>query len=181
MPIPQYTRLRAYDTKTDFNNDQSEAIFRELSNNQVINGILLESISLIAGDNYTPHKLEREIKGWFIARAKSAPLQLLSGTIAPFSASATLVGTSTEFLTELVVGERIHIGPSGGGETRTVSAIASDTSLTVSTAFGASGGDPDPQKYVPIIIFDKQDDNTQSKNTLCLNCNVPLTVDIWVF
>jgi hypothetical protein len=54
----------------------------------------------------------------------------LTGTADP-TASTTLVGSGTLFLTELVVGDRITIN----AETRTVTAIASDTSLTVSTAF----------------------------------------------
>ncbi len=54
----------------------------------------------------------------------------LTGTADP-TASTTLVGTSTLFTTELVIGDRITIN----AETRTVTAIASATSLTVDTAF----------------------------------------------
>ena len=55
---------------------------------------------------------------------------VLTGTADP-TGITTLVGSGTLFLTELVVGDRITIN----GETRTVSAIATNTSLTVSTAF----------------------------------------------
>ena len=54
----------------------------------------------------------------------------LAGTANP-TASTTLVGTNTLFNTELAVGDVITIN----NETRTVTAIASATSLTVNTAF----------------------------------------------
>lgn len=54
----------------------------------------------------------------------------LTGTADP-TASTTLVGTNTLFSTELVIGDRITVN----AETRTVTAIASNTSLTVDTAF----------------------------------------------
>ena len=64
--------------------------------------------------------------GRVTATASSA----LTGTADP-TVSATLVGTGTLFTTELVVGDRITVN----AETRTVTAIASATSLTVDTAF----------------------------------------------
>jgi hypothetical protein len=54
----------------------------------------------------------------------------LTGTADP-AVSTTLPGTNTLFLTELVPGDRITIN----AETRTVTAIASNTSLTVDSAF----------------------------------------------
>lgn len=54
----------------------------------------------------------------------------LTGTADP-TASTTLVGSGTLFLTELVIGDRITVN----AETRTVTAIATNTSLTVDTAF----------------------------------------------
>lgn len=54
----------------------------------------------------------------------------LTGTANP-TASTTLIGTNTLFKTELVVGELITIN----NETRTVTAIASNLSLTVNIAF----------------------------------------------
>ena len=63
-------------------------------------------------------------------RFTGAVSSTLTGTADP-TASTTLVGTGTLFLTQLVVGDRITVN----AETRTVAAIASNTSLTVDTAF----------------------------------------------
>ena len=58
----------------------------------------------------------------------------LTGTVAKTATSATLVGTGTLFTTELSVGQVISV-PGTAAELRVVTAIASDTSLTVSAAF----------------------------------------------
>ncbi|MDO8620284.1 MAG: hypothetical protein Q7R64_02970 [bacterium] len=63
-------------------------------------------------------------------RFTGGPTSTLTGTADP-TASATLIGTGTLFLSELVPGDRITIN----GETRSVLAIASNTNLTVSPAF----------------------------------------------
>jgi hypothetical protein len=64
----------------------------------------------------------------------------LTGTVTKEASSTTLVGSGTAFLSELTVGQVIKV-PGTANEYRTVSAIASDTSLTVSAAFenNASG------------------------------------------
>ena len=64
---------------------------------------------------------------------------VLTGTIDP-AASTTVTGVSTLFTTELVVGDRITVT----GETRTVTAIASTTSLTVDVAFSDNANDTTP-------------------------------------
>ena len=63
----------------------------------------------------------------------------LTGTVAK-NATATLTGTSTAFLTELSIGQVISV-PGTSAEKRVVVAIASNTSLTVSSpfTFSASG------------------------------------------
>lgn len=58
----------------------------------------------------------------------------LSGTVAKTAASSTLTGTATTFLSEVGLGDRITI-PGGASETRTVVAVATDTSLTVDSDF----------------------------------------------
>lgn len=64
----------------------------------------------------------------------------LTGTVAKTASSATLTGTGTAFSTELSVGQMISV-PGTAAEVRVVTAIASDTSLTVNSAFAntASG------------------------------------------
>ena len=61
----------------------------------------------------------------------------LTGTVAKTSSSATLTGTSTKFLTEVNIGDYITV-PGTSNETKEVTAIASDTSLTVASAYSNS-------------------------------------------
>ena len=75
----------------------------------------------------------------------------LTGSIDP-TASTTVTGVNTSFLSEVSIGDEIVVS----GETKTVSNIASDTSLTVSNAFSDNGNDtsPDcnPTALVDVII-----------------------------
>lgn len=59
----------------------------------------------------------------------------LTGTVSKSAASATVTGTSTAFLDELGIGDRVEIPGGGDPEARTVIAIVSDTSLTVDRGF----------------------------------------------
>lgn len=61
----------------------------------------------------------------------------LTGTVAKTAASATLTGTGTAFTTELSVGQVISV-PGTAAEWRVVTAIASNTSLTVNSSFANS-------------------------------------------
>lgn len=69
-------------------------------------------------------------------RLKGSATSVITGSIDP-TASTSVTGVSTLFTTELVVGDRITVS----GETRTVTAIASATSLTVDTAFSDNAND----------------------------------------
>ena len=75
----------------------------------------------------------------------------LTGTIDP-AASVTVPGVNTVFSTEVGVGDEIVVS----SETRTVSKITSDTSLTVTSAFSNNANDttPDcnPEAKVDVII-----------------------------
>jgi len=88
--------------------------------------------------------------GLYIKLVKSDIFKL-TGTIDP-AASTTVPGVGTLFLTEVVVGDEITVT----GETRTVSAIASNTSLTVTSAFSNNANDttPDcsPKSRVDVIL-----------------------------
>ena len=88
--------------------------------------------------------------GLYIKLTKSSVFTL-TGTIDP-AASTTVPGVGTLFLTEVVVGDEITVT----GETRTVSAIASNTSLTVTSAFSNNANDttPDcsPKSRVDVIL-----------------------------
>tara|TARA_R110002051_G_scaffold38091_1_gene81100 strand:- start:1385 stop:3991 length:2607 start_codon:yes stop_codon:yes gene_type:complete len=69
--------------------------------------------------------------------------EVLTGSIDP-AASTTVPGVGTLFLSELAIGDLITVS----GETRQVTAIASNTSLTVGTAFSNNANDTSPEKYV---------------------------------
>mgnify|MGYP005636130647 CR=1 FL=1 len=68
--------------------------------------------------------------------ALTAGTGVLTGSIDP-AASTTVTGVGTLFTSELAVGDQITVS----GETRTISAIASNTSLTVSAAFSNNAND----------------------------------------
>ena len=72
-------------------------------------------------------------------RSTGKATAVLTGSIDP-AASTTVTGVDTLFTTELVIGDRITVT----GQTRTVTAIASDTSLTVDTAFSDNANDTSP-------------------------------------
>jgi hypothetical protein len=59
----------------------------------------------------------------------------LTGTVAKTEGSATVTGTSTRFLSELTIGDRIEVPGDEWNYIRGVVAIASDTSLTVESPF----------------------------------------------
>jgi hypothetical protein len=58
----------------------------------------------------------------------------LTGTVSK-NGTTTVTGSSTTFLSQLIAGDVIRIPGGGGTEDRTIAAIASDTSLTVTAAF----------------------------------------------
>jgi hypothetical protein len=74
-------------------------------------------------------------------RVTGSSTSVLTGSIDP-TASTSVTGVSTLFLSELTIGDRIIIS----GETRTVTAIASNTALTVDTAFTDNANDTAPDR-----------------------------------
>jgi len=74
----------------------------------------------------------------------------LTGSIDP-TASTTVVGVGTKFLTELSVGDEIVVS----SETRIVTAIATDLSLTVSVATTNTSNDatPDCNPVAPVDVI----------------------------
>ena len=81
------------------------------------------------------------------------PLVPLTGTIDP-TASVSVTGVNTLFLTELEVGDRILVT----GLTRIVATIVSNTSLTVTQAFTDVDNDTSPEKYASVYDFFKMID-----------------------
>ena len=90
--------------------------------------------------------------GLYIKLTKS-DVFTLTGSINPGNSTTTVPGTNTLFLSEVVVGDEIVVT----GETKTVTAIASNTSLTVNTTFTtdlATDSTPDcsPKSRVDVIL-----------------------------
>ncbi len=118
-------------------NSPTPLIFGDFANDYVnINGRLGVGTSPLL-------KLDVAGSGRFTGSATS----VLTGSIDP-TASTTVTGVGTLFSTELVVGDRITVS----GESRTVTAIASDTSLTVDTAFTDTADDVSPDKLAAIFV-----------------------------
>ena len=93
---------------------------------------------------------ESEEFGLYIKLTKTTTTTL-TGSIDP-AASTTVPGSGTAFLSEVAIGDELVVS----GETRIVTAIASDTSLTVDDAFSDNSNDtsPDinPVAHVDIIL-----------------------------
>jgi len=87
--------------------------------------------------------------GLYIKLTKGT-LFTLTGSIDP-TASTTVTGSGTAFLSELSIGDEIVVS----SETRIVSAIASDTSLTVSIATTNTANDtsPDCNPIAPVDVI----------------------------
>ena len=87
--------------------------------------------------------------GMYIKLTKTTTTTL-TGSIDP-AASTTVTGSGTAFLSEVSVGDELVVS----GETRIVSAIASDTSLTVTLAFSDNSNDatPDINPVAPIDVI----------------------------
>ena len=113
-----------------------------------------KSLALAVGTSVTLKDISFSNKsgefGLFIKLGKPAVFTL-TGTIDP-AASVTVPGVNTLFLSEIAIGDEIIVT----GQTRTVTAIASNTSLTVSAAFSNNSNDttPDcsPKPNVDVII-----------------------------
>jgi hypothetical protein len=73
----------------------------------------------------------------------------MTGTATPI-ASTTLTGTGTAFLTEIIPGDIITVG----AQSRAVTAVASDTSLTVGVAFSPAGAAVPTVQRAPLIARD---------------------------
>ena len=87
--------------------------------------------------------------GLYIKLTKTT-LFTLTGSIDP-AASVIVPGSGTAFLSEVSIGDEIIVS----GETRIVTAIASNTSLTVSIAFSNNSNDatPDCNPVAPVDVI----------------------------
>jgi hypothetical protein len=134
-----------------YNLDASSAT---VSNELRIGGILQGSTSTLAAQfNGT-----LDVSG--STRVRGSSNTVLTGSINPI-ASTTLTGVGTLFLSELQVGDRITVS----GETRTVTAIASNTSLTVDVPTTDTANDTSPDRLPAALIVK----NSSNVNTLVIS------------
>lgn len=95
---------------------------------------------------------ESEEFGLYIKLTKTTTITL-TGSINPGNSTTTVPGSGTAFLSEVAIGDELVVT----SETKIVTAIASDTSLTVDSTFSddiATDSSPDinPVAHVDIII-----------------------------
>jgi len=107
----------------------------------------------------------RQVKG-------SANNTHITGNINP-TASATVSGVSTVFTTQAKVGDKLVVS----GETRTITAIASDTSLTVDVALTDTADDASPEIH-PAAFVVTDDSNgidliVDTDGKIGVNCATP--------
>jgi hypothetical protein len=121
------------------------AIFLARTSGNAVNLTLNDQGNLGIGTAAASPSLKMEVAGSM--RLTGPATSVLTGTIDPI-ASTTVTGVGTKFLNELVVGDRITVT----GETRTVTAIASDLSLTVDSAFSDNANDTSPDKLAVIFV-----------------------------
>lgn len=87
-------------------------------------------------------------------RLRGVAPRVLTGTIDP-TASTSVVGVGTLFLTELIPGDKIVVN----GETRQVETITDDTNLTVTVAFTNTDNDISPTKVFAIQAWADSNNN----------------------
>lgn len=90
----------------------------------------------------------------------------LTGTVSKTASSTTVTGSSTLFTSELSVGQMISV-PGTAAEPRVVTAIASDTSLTVQTAFANSASGQTAARLNNGIVF-----RTPGVYAICANASL---------
>lgn len=95
------------------------------------------------GSQMTPAQLVQSSSSLIRANGTS----VISGSVDP-TASASVTGVNTYFTTELQVGDRITVS----GETRTITAIASNTSLTVAAPFSDNANDTSVDRLPAALV-----------------------------
>ena len=114
-----------YGVGTAFSSDLSVGDTISFSYNPVIE---LEVVSIVSDTEIT---VDEKVGSTTTTTTTSTSEETLSGTITVYSnATTTVSGTGTSFTTDLSAGDTIKINE----ETRTISSIESDTSLTLSSA-----------------------------------------------
>ena len=137
------TTYGAYLSNTHTGTSTNVGLYATASGGTNNYGLIVDSGSV--GIGLTAPLLKLDVAG--SSRFTGAATSVLTGSINAI-ASQVVTGVNTLFTTELVVGDRITVT----GETRTVIAIASNTSLTVDTATTDTADDTSPDKLAAIFV-----------------------------
>jgi hypothetical protein len=70
--IQKLTKIKSDDRVVNLIQDQTNSTINDILDSQIIDSVLLTSVSLVTGDNTVSHKLGRKLVGWFIVRQRSA-------------------------------------------------------------------------------------------------------------
>lgn len=70
--MPKLQRIQTGDRVLNMIQDNVSNILDPYSSKEILQGQLLQNVSLSSGTNNIPHKLERALIGWFIVRQRAA-------------------------------------------------------------------------------------------------------------
>ena len=68
--ISKLTKIKSDDRVLNQFQDEVTSTVNDIIDSQIIDSVLLKSVSLALGDNIVNHKLGRELVGWFITRQR---------------------------------------------------------------------------------------------------------------
>jgi len=104
-------------------------------------------MSLDGTENFTLNADEFKEERYVVPSvAKTGGSELLSGTIAVYSANTQVNGTSTKFLEQLKIGDTIAVGTAR--TERVIATIANNTNMTVESVFGGTSTGQDFYKVL---------------------------------
>jgi hypothetical protein len=104
------------------------------------------------GTSGTSYDVDWDTEDWDTDTMHYTSAAACTGTVTKTASSATLTGSGTLFTSELSVGQVISV-PGTAAEKRVVTAIASDTSLTVNANFANSASGQTATRLRSAIVF----------------------------
>lgn len=120
---------------------KASAATRDISSSLISNNVVIDSLSLIRRSSSFGSLFYTSIIGNTIRYEGSTLTNTLTGTITFTTASATVTGVGSLFLSQLQIGDLVRFtSDSDATDWRRVSAIASNVSLTLSTVYAGAGG-----------------------------------------
>lgn len=114
---------------------------RDITSSSFVNNVVVDSRSFFRRYSSLGAMFYNTIVGNTLRYETATLAATLTGTITFTTASATVTGVGSAFLTQLKIGDLVRFtSDSDVTDWRRVSAIASDVSLTLSAVYGGAGG-----------------------------------------